>query len=961
MKLWDRLLLQAELTLNLLRQSNTTPTISAYAHLYGPFDYNRMPLAPLGCPVQIHEPPAKRGTWNHHSKAGWYLGTSKEHYRSHTIYVKETRAERNSETVFFKHKYITNPSLTHGDMVVKAAQDLCKALEKKPNHKGDEKLRGLKELSTMFLEMAENEPNTTWERQYVPKSPPVTEVATPRVKETRSPPRVPTVSPISNPTQFFPPEQRIEAPATPIRASPTRLRVDTSGTTPLQRVSQQFQLDGTPTSSRRSHCDVGSNPSSQFSPTFTPTASPPNTPTTPPPQSPPNALQTPPSTPRELIVESVTPAKSEERGGSRAQRYCKKELEKLGVVPGTENLPSRRHNRASRSEELANLVFALDSMVDCYVNVRPPPKQAKLEVHTDVANAVLDHETGKMMNYRDLLRHPKYREDWSKSSANEFGRLAQGVGDRVEGTDTIFFIHKHEVPSDRFKDVTYASFVCTVRPQKLDEPNRTRLVIGGNNINYPFEVGTPTAEMLLAKILWNSIISTKGGRFMTIDIKNFYLMTPLKRPEYFRMKLSDIPQEIIDEYKLLEKATPEGWVYVEVRRGMYGLPQGGLLAQQQLEERLNEHGYYQDQYVPGLWHHKYRPIKFTLVVDDFGVKYVRKQDAEHLVKVLSEHYTVTEDWTGSKYIGITLDWDYAGRKVHLSMPGYVPQALTEFGHVAPTRRQDSPFPHTPPRYGAKIQYATAPDESPKLDNDGQKFIQRVNGKFLYVGRAVDSTLLTPLSAIATQQAAPTEETEKRAKQLLDYVASQEEAILTYKASDMILAVHSDAGYLNEPNARSRAGGHFFLSNNDPSPPNNGAILNVAQIIKSVMSSAAEAELGALYINAREAVYIRLILERMGHPQPPTPIQTDNSTAEGVINNKVQPKRTKAMDMRFHWLRDRETLKQFRFYWRPGRMNYADYWTKHHPAAHHRNFRPEILTPESALKALRESLKAQITE
>ena len=110
-----------------------------------------------------------------------------------------------------------------------------------------------------------------------------------------------------------------------------------------------------------------------------------------------------------------------------------------------------------------------------------------------------------------------------------------------------------------------------------------------------------------------------------------------------------------------------------------------------------------------------------------------------------------------------------------------------------------------------------------------------------------------------------------------------------------------------------------------------------------MSSAAEAELAALYINAREAVYIRNILEELGHKQPPTPMQTDNSTAEGVINNKVQPKRTKAMDMRFHWLRDRECQKQFRFYWRPGTVNIADYWTKHHPGSHHKNMRPVLLT------------------
>jgi hypothetical protein len=118
---------------------------------------------------------------------------------------------------------------------------------------------------------------------------------------------------------------------------------------------------------------------------------------------------------------------------------------------------------------------------------------------------------------------------------------------------------------------------------------------------------------------------------------------------------------------------------------------------------------------------------------------------------------------------------------------------------------------------------------------------------------------------------------------------------------MILAVHSDAGYCNEKKSCSQAGGIFFLSNNDEFPPNNGAILTVATIIKAAMSSAAEAELGALYLNAKEAVYIRQILTKMGHPQPKIPIQTDNLMAEGVVNNKIQPKRTKAMDMRFHWL------------------------------------------------------------
>jgi len=121
-----------------------------------------------------------------------------------------------------------------------------------------------------------------------------------------------------------------------------------------------------------------------------------------------------------------------------------------------------------------------------------------------------------------------------------------------------------------------------------------------------------------------------------------------------------------------------------------------------------------------------------------------------------------------------------------------------------------------------------------------------------------------------------------------------------------------------------------------------------------MSSAAEAELGALFINAKEVVHLRHILEEMGHPQPRTPIQTDNTTAEGVINNKIQPKRTKAMDMRFHWLRDREAQGQFNVYWRPGNTNLADYFTKHHAPAHHANVRAEFLTRVKDLAEARQT-------
>jgi hypothetical protein len=162
---------------------------------------------------------------------------------------------------------------------------------------------------------------------------------------------------------------------------------------------------------------------------------------------------------------------------------------------------------------------------------------------------------------------------------------------------------------------------------------------------------------------------------------------------------------------------------------------------------------------------------------------------------------------------------------------------------------------------------------------------------------------------------------------------------------MILAVHSDAGYCNEKKSWSQAGGHFFLSNNNEFPPSNGAILTITTIIIAVMSLAVEAELGALYLNAKEAAYLQQILAKMGHPQPRTPIQTNNLTAEEVINHKIQPKQTKAMamDMRFNWLRNSEAQGQFQIYWQLGKLNIADYFTKLLSPLHHVNVRYEFLS------------------
>jgi hypothetical protein len=347
--------------------------------------------------------------------------------------------------------------------------------------------------------------------------------------------------------------------------------------------------------------------------------------------------------------------------------------------------------------------------------------------------------------------------------------------------------------------------------------------MGGNLINYPDDCGTPTADLITVKILLNSIVSTLNAKFMTIDLKDFYLMTPMTRKEYFRMKLDLFPTDIIEEYKLRDVADPDGNVYCKVTRGMYGLPQAGIIAQELLTKRLLVAGYCQCTITPGYWCHDWRPISFTLVVDDFGVKYINKVDVEHLLAVLRKDYELDTDWDGTCYLGLTLDWDYVRREVHLSMPGYIDKTLARFGHTPPSTPQHQPHPHTIPTYGATVQYAKAVDDSPPATKDEIKYIRQVIGVLLYYGRAVDSTILVALSTLAAAQAKPTARTVAHIKWLLDYAASHPDAILTYKKSDMILAIHSDASYLSKSAARSRVGSHFFFSTHVEDPPNNGAV------------------------------------------------------------------------------------------------------------------------------------------
>ena len=556
---------------------------------------------------------------------------------------------------------------------------------------------------------------------------------------------------------------------------------------------------------------------------------------------------------------------------------------------------------------------------------------------------VIHPVTGESITkYKKLVDDPITQHIWSRAFGKEFGNLAQGdAATNTPGTDSIFVMTYEQIrriPNDR--TVTYTRIVVDYRPQKAD-PNRVRLTAGGNLIDYPGELTTRTADLTTTKMVWNSVISTDDARYLCLDIKNFYLGTPMDRFEYMKMPLSIFPQATIDQYNLNEHAK-NGFVYLEIRKAIYGLPQAGILANKLLRQRLRPHGYYEVAHTPGLWKHTTRPTQFTLTVDDFGVKYVGKDNAQHLIDALRQHYDVEEDWTGKLYCGISLKWDYERRHVDISMPGYIDKLLARFNHEPPNKPQHSPHAAPPRFFGLDAQKPVEHDLLPVLPPDRIKRIQQIIGTIMYYARAVDLTTLVALSSIASEQTSATADTEKRVLQLLDYLHTHKDATLRYVASDMILNIHSDASYLSEPKARSRLGGTFFMGTapRDGVPIQlNGPILVLANICKFVVASAAEAELGALFYNCQDGTILRLTLEELGHPQPATPVHCDNSTAVAIANDTVKKQRSRAMEKNFFWTTNQVELGNFNVTWHPGQENLADYFTKHFDARHHQLVRP----------------------
>jgi hypothetical protein len=281
--------------------------------------------------------------------------------------------------------------------------------------------------------------------------------------------------------------------------------------------------------------------------------------------------------------------------------------------------------------------------------------------------------------------------DWRRADDTEHRKL-------VTQTSTMHVIHKDAIPVDRRMDVAYYNPQVKDKYKNGEWLRCVRGTVGGDRTNFTGPVTARTASLEVVRAMLNSVLAD-DAEFMAADITDYYLNTPLERPEYMRMSRKQVSDTIIAEYGY-EQYFVNDMLYFQINKGMYGLPQAGLLAQNRLIAHIAEHGYTQSDTVLCLFRHATNGVTFVLVVDDFGIKFRNAADRDHLLTTLRMLYKITVDIEDPMYLGMTIKHDKAAQTITCSMLGYKDKVLARFRAWAGRRTAKSQGVYTAPQYGA---------------------------------------------------------------------------------------------------------------------------------------------------------------------------------------------------------------------------------------------------------------------
>ena len=926
---------QCELTINLLRPSGLSIHMSAYQAVHGYYDFSRHPIAPLGIKVEMFIPRAIResSSWGEHSLAGFYIGPSMLHHRGYKAFIPSKNSVRTSDTVNW---YPTKDMIMPGSSPI---LDLTDAINHLSHSLVTFKNLTVQPTDTTILDKLLSSV-ADFSKSFVPPSAHDTGPLDTPVEESSTP----TIEPVSI--------SSFEHPAS--HDSPYNLRsrrskypeftiIDHKGKKKSQINPLLFRVKFNDGTKKQMWLDLDSVAKTSAFNKYIETrhnlwkilhedikiATVTQENTVPPPTDP-------------FWNNVVDTIFQHRRCKDMAFDYdIQVRYKANNSLPGSVKWITLSGPNDPLTSEPAFLKY-LNKTNDIYFIERyiDSSFESKFLYVNSVAGAQLapneeDHHGLKYLDKGKPLRYDKAilgneKDEWIAANSDEFDRL-------FLRTKTMKIIHASDKEKGRI--VSYYNPQLTKKIKNKKVLFRVRGTVGGNINDFTGNSTAYTASLPSVKILLNGVISDPNAKFMTIDAKDFFLHGSSGRKEYMRIPLKYFSDKDMEKYNV-NNFIKEGdkSVLVEISGNMYGLVNAAHVAQKDIVKLLNANGFIETN-TPQLYKHKTKNIQFSLVVDDFGVKYTDKADAEFLIKAIETEYEVSVDWDGKLYLGMNIDIDRT-KDIHtltLSMPGYLRRILQRLDLGPYKSNVNSPMTYNSFHYGQKETTVTE-DTSPLIDDARISILKRGIGALLYFTRAVGYDKHTTVSKLASRQAKPTEQVWKEFLHLLNYCNTWPETKLVFKASDMILLLDADASLGSESSFRSRGGGvAWFGKRNDPSFV-NGPIDVMSVILPTVPASICEAEYASAFLLAQLAMPFRVQLKDLGYPQDIFPngstlLTTDNQCAEGIATNSTKLKRSRAMDMRYHWLRDRVSQGDYTVKWRSNKESLADFFTKTHPTKH----------------------------
>ena len=974
----DRCLFQIELTLNLIHPFEYDPSISAHHGLFRQrFDFARHPIAPAGSKVLTWDSPDTRGSWADHGINGIYLGPAMRHFRGFTIWVPQTSAQRTSGTVWwFVKPFVPDDSLLSPDNnhilypgsrtrlnPADNGEDLLGRCFFDPKlgvccitHLGSvldpEDTVTMHSLHYRCVEtqaecFSSVEQIDTWIKEGPILLRPVHEAT----RIPAAPVTYPAFAPVMREAEITTSENRTSAETDADKVvrlpgeAPFIAWTDYTGCCKPGEFDAELDAFIEINRAREIHHSLTDhrNPTdSQSSPTPALRRSQRK-------RKAPDFLK--PKFHGKAYLASITSHLTRKQRVPTTWVYLGKERvsqpeikvrrlldmkdKSLAAAAYTTMYQKYRAQQRQRRNDRVGWSDLFQPEAPVHLQAMTTQKQDDLftkdmpkpHIPPIYPTGPLNlNPDGTQISYRKSHQGPNALQ-WAQADAEEFERLFK--------SGTLRPILYQDIPAD--KDATYVNPVCS---EKVKDDGslklRTRATIGGDRIDYPYTTTAMTAELEAIKLLINAMISDNAA-FSTVDLEDFYLGTPLPHPEYIRIPVSFIPKKVMAFYKLTGYVY-KGAIFCMVLKTHYGLPQAGALSQQRLFKHLEANGYFQLHHAPALFRNRDGTIRFALVVDDFAVVWSSKTAMNHFLGTLRKLYTIKVDYQGLQYLGLSIRINRHQRHVTLSMPGYIARLLQR---VRPDgiKGATTPSIYSAPNYKSRSAQTATVDVSPLASPSQQHELQVVVGTLLYYARTVDPSILTAVHELGSVQAKPTLNDLRKMERLLQYVSTHQTYGIRFHASSMQLQIQSDASYLSRTKARSVCGGIHYLGSETAI---NGPFFCTSKMISCVVTSAAEAELGAVFQNAQKGAHFRNTLVELGYPQQPTLILVDNTVAEGLANDTINAKRSKSMDVRFFWIRDRVKKMQFVMKHLQGRWNISDFFTKALPKEKFQQFVPYII-------------------